>query len=183
MHRTVIAVWAVALALVGVAPGHAEKRVALVVGNDLYDNLPADQQLRRAANDARAVGDALDRLGFEVLRGENFGRQALVEKFDELTRRLSPGDTTFFFFAGHGVSIRGGNYILPTDVPNVQPGQEALLARTSLGENDIVSDCRGAVCGLRWWSWMHAATIRSSGLTRERSAGSAAACAAIRCRG
>ena len=143
MRRTVIAVWAVVLALVGAAPGHAEKRVALVVGNDLYDNLPADQQLRRAANDARAVGDALDRLGFEVLRGENLGRQALVEKLDELTRRLSPGDTAFFFFAGHGVSIRGGNYILPTDVPNVQPGQETLLARTSLGENDIVSDLQG----------------------------------------
>ena len=63
MHRTVIAVWAVFLALVGAAaPGHAEKRVALVVGNDLYNNLPADQQLRRAATDARAVGDALGRL-------------------------------------------------------------------------------------------------------------------------
>ena len=85
MRRTVIAVCAVVLALVGAAPGHAEKRVALVVGNALYDNLPADQQLRRAANDARAAGDALDRLGFEVLRGENLGRQALVEKFDELT--------------------------------------------------------------------------------------------------
>src|SRR6187401_2877708 len=100
MRRTLIAVSAsVVLALVGVAPGHAEKRVALVVGNDLYGNLPADQQLSRAANDARAVGDALGRLGFEVLRGENLGRQALVEKFDELTRRLSPGDTAFFFFA------------------------------------------------------------------------------------
>ena len=144
MHRTVIAVWAVFLALVGAAaPGHAEKRVALVVGNDFYGNLPLDQQLRRAANDARAVGDALDRLGFEVLRGENLGRQALVEKFDELTRRLSPGDTAFFFFAGHGVSIRGGNYILPTDVPNVQSGQETLLVRTSLGENDILSGLQG----------------------------------------
>ena len=78
-----------------------------------------------------------------MLRGENLGRQALVEKFDELTRRLSHGDTAFFFFAGHGVSIRGGNYILPTDVPNVQSGQETLLARTSLGENDIVSDLQG----------------------------------------
>jgi len=39
--------------------------------------------------------------------------------------------------------MRGGNYILPTDVPNVQPGQETLLARTSLGESDIVSDLQG----------------------------------------
>jgi TPR repeat protein len=119
---------------------HAEKRVALVVGNNSYTNLVPDQQLRRAVNDARAVGDALGKLGFEVLRGENLRRQALVDKLDELSRRLSPGDTALFFFAGHGVSIGGGNYILPTDVPDVQPGQETRLARASLGESDIVSD-------------------------------------------
>ena len=33
MRRTVFAVWAVVSVLVGTAPGHAEKRVALVVGN------------------------------------------------------------------------------------------------------------------------------------------------------
>ena len=49
--------------LLGVMPGHAEKRVALVIGNNAYANLPPDQQLRKAVNDARAVGDALERLG------------------------------------------------------------------------------------------------------------------------
>jgi formylglycine-generating enzyme required for sulfatase activity len=127
----------------GVTPGQAEKRVALVVGNDRYANLPSDQQLRKAVNDARAVGDALGSIGFEVIRGENLGRQALVDKFDELTRRLSPGDTAFFFFAGHGVTIAGGNYILPADVPNVEAGQDMRLARGALGENDIVSDLQG----------------------------------------
>jgi hypothetical protein len=125
------------------APGHAEKRVALVVGNDLYPNLPADQQLRKAVNDARAVGDALGGIGFQVIRGENLGRQALVDKLDELTQRLEPGDTAFFFFAGHGVAISGGNYILPVDVPNVAPGQDVRLARAALLENDIVADLQG----------------------------------------
>jgi hypothetical protein len=37
--------------------------VALVVGNDRYANLAADQQLRKAVNDARAVGDTLGRIG------------------------------------------------------------------------------------------------------------------------
>jgi uncharacterized caspase-like protein len=99
-----------------VVPGHAEKRVALVIGNDRYANLPADQQLLKAVNDSRAVGDALGKLGFEVIRGQNLGRQALVDKFDEMTRKISPGDVAFFFFAGHGVAIGGGNYILPADV-------------------------------------------------------------------
>src|SRR6202521_3621788 len=127
----------------GVAPGHTEKRVALVIGNDRYVNLPADEQLRKAVNDARAVGDALGSLGFEVIRGENLGRQGLVDKFDELTQRLSPGDTAFFFFAGHGVAIGGANYILPADAPNAGAGQDMRLARASLGESDIVSDLQG----------------------------------------
>jgi len=127
----------------GAVPGHAEKRVALVVGNDRYANLPKDEQLRKAVNDARAVGDALGRIGFQVIRGENLGRLALLAKLDELTQKLEPGDTAFFFFAGHGVAVNGGNYILPTDVPNVRPGQDTLLARVALGESDIVGDLQG----------------------------------------
>ena len=127
----------------GVLPSYAEKRVALVIGNNVYSNLPADQQLQKAVNDARAVGDALSGIGFKVIRGENLGRQAILAKFDELTQSLEPGDTALFFFAGHGVAVGGGNYILPADVPNVGPGQDILLARTSLAENDIVSDLQG----------------------------------------
>jgi uncharacterized caspase-like protein len=126
--------------LLSLAPAQAERRVALVVGNDRYANLAADRQLQKAVNDARAVGDALARLEFEVIRGENLTRQGLVDKLDELTRRLSGGDVAFFFFAGHGVTIGGGNFILPTDVPNVEPGQETRLARAALGESDILAD-------------------------------------------
>jgi hypothetical protein len=50
--------------LLGIAQARADKRVALVVGNDLYTSLAADQQLRRAVNDSRAIGAALGRLGF-----------------------------------------------------------------------------------------------------------------------
>src|SRR5262245_14499998 len=104
MRRAVAIAIACASILFGVSAAVADKRVALVVGNDLYTNLPADQQLRRAVNDARAVGEALDRLGFEVIRGENLNRQDLVEKLDQLSRKVSQGDTALFFFAGHGVS-------------------------------------------------------------------------------
>src|SRR5690349_24906250 len=123
--RVAVGLLGVVLVIVaGTAAGHAERRVALVVGNDRYVNLPAEQQLQKAVNDSRAVGDTLGRLGFEVIHGENLARQALVDKLDEMDGKLSPGDVAFFFFAGHGVTIAGGNYILPSDVPNVEPGQE-----------------------------------------------------------
>src|SRR5262249_10179282 len=54
------------------------RRVALVIGNDRYANLAAEQQLQKAVNDSRAVGSALARVGFEVIDGENLARSALV---------------------------------------------------------------------------------------------------------
>jgi hypothetical protein len=39
---------AAVLTCLGVLSSHAEKRVALVIGNDSYVNLPAHQQLRKA---------------------------------------------------------------------------------------------------------------------------------------
>jgi formylglycine-generating enzyme required for sulfatase activity len=124
------------------APARAERRVALVVGNNSYANLPEDQQLKTAVNDAHAVGDALRRLGFEVIEGENLSRGEFGAKLDELTRKLSPGDTALFYFAGHGVTLSGGNYLLPSDIPNVESGQESLLAWSSLSEDDIVANIR-----------------------------------------
>ena len=43
-----------------VSPAHAEKRVALVVGNKDYRNVP---KLQKAVNDARTMGDTLKQLG------------------------------------------------------------------------------------------------------------------------
>jgi hypothetical protein len=140
MRATITAVGAAILMIINVAQAHANKRVALVVGNDHYVNLPAHEQLQKAVNDARAVGKTLRQLGFEVLVGENLPRHEFVDKLDVLSRRLSPGDTVFFFFSGHGVTVNGANYILPTDVPDIEADQERRLARTALSEHDILLD-------------------------------------------
>ena len=54
------------------APAHAEKRVALVIGNNDYKNVP---KLQKAVNDARTMGDTLKQLGFSVMVAENQNRQ------------------------------------------------------------------------------------------------------------
>jgi hypothetical protein len=128
------------LALVcALSPAHAGKRVALVIGNDRYANLPAHEQLQKAVNDARAVGGALRQIGFEVILGENLGRQALLARLDEAAQRLTTGDTVFFFFSGHGVAVDGANYILPADVPDVGSGQIASLTGTAIKEDDVAT--------------------------------------------
>jgi hypothetical protein len=118
----------------------AERRVALAIGNDLYPNLPADRQLKKAANDATTVGAALRSLGFEVMVGTNLGRQAMVDRLAEFTARLQPGDTAALFFAGHGVAIGGVNYLIPSDVPPVTEGAEARVRGASLAEPDLIAE-------------------------------------------
>jgi uncharacterized caspase-like protein len=121
------------------APAHAEKRVALVIGNDRYANLAVNEQLQKAVNDARAVGAALTQIGFDVIEGENLGRQAVLARIDEASQRLTAGDTVFFFFSGHGVAVDGFNYILPTDVPAVGTGQFTSLTGSAIKEEDITA--------------------------------------------
>jgi formylglycine-generating enzyme required for sulfatase activity len=121
------------------APAHAEKRIALVIGNDRYANLSDREQLLKAVNDAQAVGNALKQIGFDVISGENLGRQPMIDKLDETARRLSAGDTVFFFFAGHGVAVDNVNYVLPADVPDVDKGQVTRLTGAAIREDDITS--------------------------------------------
>src|ERR1700694_983284 len=117
---TSIAVAAFALA----APAHAEKRVALVIGNNDYRNVP---KLQKAVNDARTMGDTLKQLGFSVMVAETQNRQAFSETLLAFDNAIEPGDTAFFFYAGHGFEIAGQNFLLPTDVPAATEGQEELL--------------------------------------------------------
>ena len=121
-------------------PAIAEKRIALAIGNDLYPNLPADRQLKKAANDATTIAGTLRSLGFEVIVGTNLGRQAMIDKLAEFTARLQPGDTAALFFAGHGVAIAGVNYLIPSDVPAVTEGAEARVRGASLAEPDLIAE-------------------------------------------
>jgi tetratricopeptide (TPR) repeat protein len=122
------------------ATSAAGRRIALVIGNDRYPNLPADKQLAKAVNDARAVGDALEKLGFTVIRGENLDRNAMVDRIHAFTQQIREGDMAVVFFAGHGVALGGGNYILPTDVPSVKPGEEARMRNRAIGEAELIGE-------------------------------------------
>jgi Caspase domain len=133
----------VAIALVLAQPARADKRVALVIGNDGYSNVPA---LRKAAGDARAVADTLRRLGFKVLVAENQTRRAMSETLLVFDSMVEKGDTALFFFAGHGFEIKGENYLLPTDVPAALDGQQELVRDASFPAQRIIDrlQARGA---------------------------------------
>lgn len=117
------------------APAYAEKRVALVVGNNDYRNVP---KLQKAVNDARTMGDTLKQLGFTVMVAENQNRQAFSQTLLAFDKSVEPGDTAFFFYAGHGFEIAGQNFLLPTDVPAATEGQEELVRDASILADRII---------------------------------------------
>src|SRR5438477_5273306 len=133
--RSAIAGGLVAALMMLAAPAHAEKRVALVIGNNDYKNVP---KLQKAVNDARTMGDTLKQLGFSVMVAENQSRQQFSETLLAFDRTIEPGDTAFFFYAGHGFEIAGQNYLLPTDVPAATEGQEELVRDASVLADRIV---------------------------------------------
>lgn len=101
----------------GQAQGHAQpqERLALVVGNGTYRNVPA---LANAGNDARLIARSLEAAGFVVIGGGpkiDVTRPQLEALIREFGRRLTPGTTALFYYAGHGVQIGGHNYLVPIE--------------------------------------------------------------------
>jgi hypothetical protein len=106
-----VAVIAVALFVGGAA--HAEKRVALVIGNSAYTNVP---HLDNPAHDARLMADTLKAIGFELI-----GNGPLVDldkpSFDNALQKFGDqvvgADVALFYYAGHGVQVSGRNFLVP----------------------------------------------------------------------
>ena len=115
----------------GTAPAR-EARVALVIGNGAYGNA---EPLKNPVNDARAMALALGAAGFEVILRENATRRAFVEALHEFAGKVTPGGVGLFYYAGHGLQVRGVNYLLPVDVVLAN---EYDLKYESIDVNDIL---------------------------------------------
>ena len=89
------------------------KRVALVIGNDNY---MAVSKLQKAGNDANAMARELKNAGFAVQLHQNLNYRATVRAVESFTQGIQGGDEVVFFYAGHGVQIKNGSYLLPTDI-------------------------------------------------------------------
>lgn len=93
----------------------AEHRVALVIGNGDYK---AVDTLANPANDARLLAGTLRSLGFALV-GEgaqlNLSKRGFERIVESFGGELSAGDVALFFYAGHGLQVRGRNYLPPVD--------------------------------------------------------------------
>jgi TPR repeat protein len=119
-------------------------RVALVIGNDRYADLPADRQLTRAVNDATAVAGKLKGLGFEVVLRTNASRADMLRALAQATHAMEPGGSIVVYFAGHGVEIDGSNYLIPSDAPSPDEASVQLLRDEAISLDTVMYDLRQA---------------------------------------
>ena len=85
------------------------QRVALVIGNGAYKEGP----LANPVNDAHAIALALKESGFTVIARENIDQRAMLAALREFGDKLRAGGTGLFYYAGHGMQIKGRNYLIP----------------------------------------------------------------------
>jgi uncharacterized caspase-like protein len=107
-----VGMWILTLAAPAGAQGtRDEPRIALVIGNSAYREVP----LRNPVNDVRAMARTLRELGFTVLARENANKRTMETAILEFGRLLTAGGVGFFYYAGHGLQVRGRNYLVPVD--------------------------------------------------------------------
>lgn len=108
---TFIATAALALVLASTWAS-AEKRVALVVSNKNYEHVSA---LGNTENDALAMSDMLQRIGFDVVTRHDLDNNAFRSALQEFRTRADEADVALIYYAGHGIEVDNVNYLIPTD--------------------------------------------------------------------
>jgi TPR repeat protein/uncharacterized caspase-like protein len=137
MRRLAAFAFAVVLMCLGPSPGHADKRVALVIGNGAYASAP---RLPNPRNDAEDVATALRRAGFETIVGLDLGRTGMDDVTIRFARAVRDADVALLYYSGHAVQFAGINYLMPVDA---SLSDEADLRRMTRVD-EIVADLQQA---------------------------------------
>jgi formylglycine-generating enzyme required for sulfatase activity len=129
------------LAGVMATPALAAKRIALVVGNSTYRHVTP---LANPANDAKLIVETLQRLGFAVVGGGaqlDLDKPALDRAVQEFGNALQGADVGLFYYSGHGVQVRGANYLVPV---GANPSKEADVDFQMLDTSLVLRQLEGA---------------------------------------
>ncbi|WP_176477011.1 caspase family protein [Mesorhizobium sp. WSM4313] len=102
------------LILVGLTTfqAHAERRVALVVGNSQYREIPA---LKNPDKDAENVSRTFRLAGFEVFAAKDLTKLQFEERFRNYLAAADGADLAVVYYSGHGFQIGGENFLIPVD--------------------------------------------------------------------
>jgi uncharacterized caspase-like protein len=120
-----------------IAPALADKRVALVIGNGAYREVP---RLLNPRNDAEDVAAALQRNGFETIVGLDLDKAGMEEKTISFARAARTADIAIFYYSGHALQYGGVNYLAPVDAKLIDEADLRRMTRV----DEIVADLQQA---------------------------------------
>jgi uncharacterized caspase-like protein len=107
------AIFLAAALLLVCEPAWAGKRVALIIGNSAYQNVPP---LSNPINDGAMMAATLKDAGFDVVESRHdlsaIETRRALRDFSDAAR---DADIAVVYYAGHGMEVDGGNYLIPVD--------------------------------------------------------------------
>jgi hypothetical protein len=122
-------------------PALAATRVALVIGNSAYRHV---SPLDHPKNDARLIAETLRGLGFSLVGGGaqlDLDATAMRRSVQDFGAMVQGADVALVYYAGHGVAVRGSNYLVPVDA---NPTREADVDLQMLDANAILRQMEDA---------------------------------------
>ena len=94
---------------------HAEKRVALVIGNANY----LQGRLASSLNDANLMAEVLRERGFAIVDGRallDLDKRTFDRAVLNFTDQLRGADVALFYYSGHALNVNGTNYLVPVSL-------------------------------------------------------------------
>jgi len=103
-----------ALILVGftTVQARADRRVALVIGNSEYRDIPA---LKNPDKDAEDVSNTFRLAGFDVFVAKDLTKLQFEKEFRNYLAAADGADLAVVYYSGHGFQIGGENFLIPVD--------------------------------------------------------------------
>lgn len=125
------------LVMVTKASDESGKRVALVIGNGNYRHPESLPRLANPTNDATDIAAALRGFGFEVIEKTNLNKEDMDTAISEFGRKIIHSEAALFYFAGHGLQVKGQNYLIPIDA---KIKSEAQIPYNSINVNQLLEE-------------------------------------------
>ena len=113
------------------APG---TRIALVIGNGNYANLP---KLANPVGDAKSISESLSTMGYSARLLLDGSEQSIRREIRQFANDSQRAEVAIVYYAGHGAQVNGSNYILPTDVEI--PRTEVDIQFSGLKVDDLIN--------------------------------------------
>ena len=114
-----------------------EVRIALVIGESRYENLP---KLLNPEKDARSVAETLQKMGYNTQLLLDASEDGIRKEIRKFASESNKADVAVVFYAGHGAQLNGSNYLLPIDIDI--PHTEADIQFAGLKVYDLINSIR-----------------------------------------